>query len=47
MFLEVRPSNFAALALYDRSGFNAISVRRSYYPARAGREDGIVMRAAL
>lgn len=47
MFLEVRPSNFAGLALYNLYGFNAVGVRRGYYPARVGREDGIVMRAAL
>ncbi|QID19762.1 ribosomal protein S18-alanine N-acetyltransferase [Nitrogeniibacter mangrovi] len=46
-FLEVRPSNAAALALYERFGFVGIARRRGYYPAPDGREDAIVMRAAL
>lgn len=48
MFLEVRPSNAAALALYRREGFQAIGRRARYYPAAdGGREDAIVMRRAL
>jgi ribosomal-protein-alanine N-acetyltransferase len=43
MYLEVRPSNRAALALYRRSGFTDVGVRRGYYPALFGREDAIVM----
>jgi [ribosomal protein S18]-alanine N-acetyltransferase len=46
-FLEVRPSNHAALALYRRAGFEAVGRRRGYYPAADGREDAIVMRRAL
>jgi len=42
LFLEVRPSNAQALALYARSGFGKIAVRRGYYPARVGREDAWV-----
>ena len=38
--LEVRPSNAAALGLYRRLGFEKIGVRRRYYPAHDGREDG-------
>ena len=34
MFLEVRPSNLAARALYADSGFRQLDVRREYYPAR-------------
>ena len=45
-FLEVRPSNAAALGLYTRSGFTTIGRRQSYYPAHEGREDAIVMRVA-
>src|SRR5450432_2478981 len=37
MFLEVRPSNDAARALYADSGFRELHVRRNYYPAEAGR----------
>lgn len=46
-YLEVRPSNVAALALYARAGFDEIGRRRGYYPAAQGREDAIVMRRAL
>lgn len=47
VFLEVRPSNTAARALYARSGFAEIARRRDYYPAGEGREDAIVMELAL
>jgi len=48
MFLEVRPSNLIALALYEKAGFQRIGLRRQYYPAGAnGREDAIVMRSSL
>ena len=47
MLLEVRPSNPAAIRLYDRYGFQRIGVRRGYYPAADGREDAIVMRVTL
>jgi ribosomal-protein-alanine N-acetyltransferase len=47
MLLEVRPSNDAALRLYQRYGFERIGVRRGYYPAHGGREDAIVMRIPL
>jgi ribosomal-protein-alanine N-acetyltransferase len=47
MFLEVRPSNSAARALYARAGFREIGLRRGYYPAREGREDALVLELAL
>ena len=47
VFLEVRPSNPRAIALYQRSGFNEIGRRPRYYPARDGREDAIVMAMEL
>ena len=52
MFLEVRPSNVAAIALYENMGFCEISVRRGYYPAdpktsENGREDAVLMGLAL
>jgi ribosomal-protein-alanine N-acetyltransferase len=47
MLLEVRPSNPAAVRLYERYGFGHIGVRRGYYPAADGREDAIVMRVSL
>ncbi|GHT92107.1 ribosomal-protein-alanine acetyltransferase [Betaproteobacteria bacterium] len=46
-FLEVRPSNTAAIALYQRLGFAEIGRRKRYYPAPEGREDAIVMRREL
>jgi ribosomal-protein-alanine N-acetyltransferase len=43
----VRPSNSAAIALYDAEGFNEIGRRPRYYPARNGREDALVMALEL
>src|ERR1700722_13473573 len=43
-FLEVRPSNFAAICLYQALGFKQIGLRRGYYQAVEGREDAIVLR---
>lgn len=43
LFLEVRPSNVVAQTLYQSVGFHSVGRRRGYYPARAGREDAIVM----
>jgi ribosomal-protein-alanine N-acetyltransferase len=47
VFLEVRPSNPVAIALYDAEGFNEIGRRPRYYPAKNGREDAIVMAKEL
>ncbi len=48
VFLEVRPSNPRAIALYERNGFNEIGRRPRYYPAAGnGREDAIVMAMEL
>ncbi len=48
MFLEVRPSNLRAIALYHDEGFNQIGRRPRYYPAANGaREDAIVMAMEL
>ena len=47
LFLEVRPSNRAAQALYTRFGFHKIAVRRGYYPAHSGREDALVLTLPL
>ena len=52
MFLEVRPSNISAIALYENMGFCEISARRGYYPAdptifKSGREDAVLMGLAL
>ena len=47
VFLEVRPSNAAALSLYGRAGFVRIGVRRNYYHSDVGREDALVLARAL
>ena len=47
LFLEVRTSNTAAIALYHSSGFVDLAVRRDYYPARVGREDALIMKKEL
>lgn len=46
-FLEVRPSNAAALALYRGLGFEQIGMRRGYYQAAGGREDACVLKLTL
>ncbi|MHB1675403.1 MAG: GNAT family N-acetyltransferase [Acidobacteriaceae bacterium] len=45
VFLEVRESNRAAIALYQRAGFSAVGNRPGYY--REPLEDGLQMRKAL
>ena len=47
VFLEVRPSNPRAIALYHDLGFNEIGRRPRYYPAKNGREDALVMAIEL
>jgi ribosomal-protein-alanine N-acetyltransferase len=47
VFLEVRPSNANAIALYHDEGFNEIGRRPRYYPAKEGREDALVMAIEL
>lgn len=47
MFLEVRPSNISAIALYENIGFNEMALRRGYYPAQHGREDAVLMGLVL
>ena len=46
-FLEVRPSNTAAIRLYQSQGFAQIGMRRGYYQAVGGREDAVVLRRLL
>lgn len=43
VFLEVRPTNPVAIALYHSAGFQQIGIRPNYYPATSGREDAIVL----
>lgn len=47
VFLEVRPSNHRALRLYTDAGFCEVGIRRGYYPAAKGREDGLVLAKEL
>jgi len=47
VFLEVRPSNVAAIALYHRKGFRQIAERPAYYQAHDGREDAAVLSLLL
>ena len=42
-YLEVRPSNLAALDLYTGNGFTQMGQRPGYYPAQVGREDAFVL----
>ena len=47
VFLEVRPSNAGAVALYQEAGFAEVGLRADYYPAAKGREDAMVMALEL
>ena len=47
VFLEVRPSNPNAKALYESMSFKEIGRRPRYYPSYNGREDAIVMTLEL
>ena len=47
LWLEVRPSNQRAKALYVREGFETVGVRKNYYPAPEGREDALVMKRVI
>lgn len=47
VFLEVRPSNRAGIALYRKRGFYVVGERPDYYRARQGRESAIIMRLDL
>ncbi len=46
-FLEVRPSNTAAIRLYQAMGFDQVGMRRGYYQAVGGREDAAVLKLVL
>ena len=48
LWLEVRPSNLPARALYQRAGFVQVGCRRDYYPTdHPQREDALVLRLGL
>ena len=44
IFLEVRENNKAAIALYEKTGFHQIDLRRNYYPNKDGsKEHAVIM----
>jgi ribosomal-protein-alanine N-acetyltransferase len=47
VFLEVRPSNLHAIALYQSVGFVQVGLRKGYYQAEGGREDALVLKLDL
>ena len=47
VFLEVRPSNPRAIALYQSLGFHEVGRRRAYYQAEVGREDALVLKLSM
>ncbi len=47
IFLEVRPSNERAIALYRKKGFYQVANRPAYYQANPGREDAAVLAKKL
>ena len=47
IFLEVRPSNERAIALYRKKGFYQVANRPAYYQAHEGREDACVLAKKL
>ncbi|MCB1623920.1 MAG: ribosomal protein S18-alanine N-acetyltransferase [Pseudomonadales bacterium] len=47
IFLEVRPTNTAAIRLYQSLAFEQVGMRRGYYQAVHGREDAVILRTSL
>ena len=50
IILEVRPSNIAAVTLYQKLGYEQIGIRKNYYPAApqlGTREDALVMAKSI
>jgi len=45
--LEVRPSNRSAIELYEKNGFSEVGRRKSYYPAKNGHEDALILACPL
>ena len=43
IFLEVRESNQAAIALYEKADFHQIDLRKNYYPLEKGRREHAVI----
>jgi len=47
VYLEVRPSNIVAMALYRCVGFSEVGARRDYYQNENGSEDALVLACDL
>lgn len=47
VFLEVRPSNRVAAAIYESLGFNEVGRRKNYYPTETGHEDARILALQL
>lgn len=45
--LEVRPSNLAAIALYEKFGFQHDAIKADYYEDTDGREDAILLKKII
>lgn len=45
--LEVRPSNTAAIELYEEMNFVEVGTRPNYYPAKKGHEDALILAREL
>lgn len=45
IFLEVRESNTAAISLYEKCGFGAVSTRKNFY--ESPRENAVVMKKSI
>lgn len=47
VYLEVRQSNTRAIALYRKTKFHLIGMRKDYYPTVSGHEDALVFARSL
>ncbi len=47
IWLEVRVSNYPAIAAYQQAGFTIVATRKDYYPAVSGREAAVVMKLSV
>lgn len=47
ILLEVRPSNAAALRLYQKMGFEQVAMKRGYYRDTDGIEDAVVLQKRI
>jgi len=45
--LEVRPSNSAAVEMYEKMDFVEVGTRPNYYPAKNGHEDALILAREL